>query len=102
MDLQIQTTQNPHTQATTSLSTNVHGFGDIKAYLQHHVSVKVPQADILRFYGKKDWPTQNVFVACDFDMKFTYVLSRWEGTTSDSRILKDEFVQEDPLVIPEG
>jgi len=33
-------------------------------------------------------------------MKFTYVFFGWEGTISDPRILKDAFVQEDPLVIP--
>jgi len=33
-ELQIQTTQNPHTQATTNPSTNLHGFGDIIVYLQ--------------------------------------------------------------------
>jgi len=32
--LLIQTTQNPYTQAATKPSTNLHGFGDIKAYLQ--------------------------------------------------------------------
>jgi len=41
-------------------------------------------------------------VACDFDMKFTYVLAGWEGTTSDSRILKDALIREDPFLIPEG
>jgi len=30
--LQIQTTQNPHTQATTKPSTIFRGFGDIKAH----------------------------------------------------------------------
>jgi len=33
--LQIQTTQNPHTQAATKPSTNLHEFGDIKAHVQH-------------------------------------------------------------------
>ncbi|XP_068476540.1 protein ALP1-like [Phaseolus vulgaris] len=67
-----------------------------------HVRVKVPRADAPRFRGRKDWPTQNVFAACDLDMKFTYVLAGWEGTASDSRILKEAFIGEDPLVIPEG
>jgi len=40
--------------------------------------------------------------ACNFDMKFTYVLTGWEGTTSDSRILKDVLSREDSLRIPEG
>jgi len=35
-------------------------------------------------------------------MKFTYVLAGWEGTTSDSRILKDALVRDDLLIIPEG
>ncbi|KAL2333864.1 hypothetical protein Fmac_015077 [Flemingia macrophylla] len=67
-----------------------------------HVRVKVPRSDAPRFRGRKDWPTQNVFPACDFDMKFTYVLGGWEGTTSDSRILKDVLSREDPLIIPQG
>jgi len=40
--------------------------------------------------------------ACNFDMKFTYVLTGWEGTTYDSRILKDALSREDSLRIPEG
>ncbi|XP_057458064.1 uncharacterized protein LOC130748834 [Lotus japonicus] len=67
-----------------------------------HVRVKVPRAEAPRFRGRKDCPTQNVFAACDFDMKFTYVLAGWEGTASDSRILKDALSREDPLIIPEG
>jgi len=67
-----------------------------------HVRVRVRRSDAARFRGRKDWPTQNVFAACDFDMKFTYVLAGWEGTTSDSRILKDGLVRDDPLIIPEG
>jgi len=63
--------------------------------------VKVPRGDALRFRGKKDWPTQNVFAACDFDMKFRYerILLK-DGTTSDSRILKDALIREDPLIVP--
>lgn len=40
--------------------------------------------------------------ACGFDMKFTYVLPGWEGTASDSRIIKDALVREDKLMIPKG
>ncbi|XP_022635987.1 protein ALP1-like [Vigna radiata var. radiata] len=67
-----------------------------------HVRVKVPRSDAPRFRGIKDWPTQNVFAACDFDMKFTYVLAGWESTASDSRILKNALDRDDPLVIPQG
>ncbi|XP_047151803.1 putative nuclease HARBI1 [Vigna umbellata] len=54
--------------------------------------------DAPRFCGRKDWPTQNVFAACDFEMNFTYVLAGWEGTTSDSRILKNALDRDDPKV----
>ncbi|XP_068504463.1 uncharacterized protein [Phaseolus vulgaris] len=57
-----------------------------------HVRVTVARADAPRFRGRIDWPTQNIFAAYDFDMKFTYVLAGWEGTASDSRILKDALV----------
>ncbi|XP_017424686.1 uncharacterized protein LOC108333722 [Vigna angularis] len=65
-----------------------------------HVRVKVPRSDAPRFRGRKDWPTQNVFAACDFDMKFTYILAGWEGTASDSRILKNALDRDDLLVSP--
>ena len=42
-----------------------------------------------------------MFTACDFNIKFTYVLAGWEGTTFDSRILKNALVRDDPLFIPE-
>jgi len=45
--LQIQTTQNPHTQAATNPSTNLHGFGDIKAYLQQ---IRFSTKDLLVVY----------------------------------------------------
>ncbi|XP_068473182.1 uncharacterized protein [Phaseolus vulgaris] len=67
-----------------------------------HVRVKVSRVDAPHFRGRKDWPTQNIFAACDFNMKFTYVLAGWEGIASDSRILKGALVRDDPLVILEG
>ncbi|WJX20366.1 hypothetical protein P8452_09929 [Trifolium repens] len=74
----------------------------IRAIDGTHIRVKVPRAEAPRFRGRKDYPTQNVLAACNFDMKFTYVLPGWEGTASDSRILKDALSREDSLKIPEG
>ncbi|XP_052113890.1 protein ALP1-like [Arachis duranensis] len=67
-----------------------------------HSRVKVSRVEAPRFRGRKDHPTQNILAACGFDMKFTYVLAGWEGTASDSRILKDALSREHPLRIPEG
>ena len=35
-------------------------------------------------------------------MKFTYVVTGWEGTASDSRVLKSALTRTDGLKIPKG
>ncbi|XP_052627192.1 uncharacterized protein LOC122197547 [Lactuca sativa] len=67
-----------------------------------HVRVHVPNRDAPRYRGRKGYPTINVLVACTFDLKFTYVLTGWEGTASDSRIIKNAFTRNDKLLIPSG
>ena len=58
--------------------------------------------DAPRHRGRKGYPTQNVLVACSFDLKFTYVLPGWEGTASDSRIIKNALIRNNNLKIPLG
>ncbi|KAG6481767.1 hypothetical protein ZIOFF_058388 [Zingiber officinale] len=65
-----------------------------------HIRVKVSDEDAPRYRGRKDWPTTNVLAACSFDLKFTYILSGWEGTASDSRIVKNALSRRDKLLIP--
>ncbi|GJR45075.1 Myb/SANT-like domain-containing protein [Tanacetum coccineum] len=77
-------------------------FSDIGAIDGTHVRVRVPNRDAPKYHGRKGYPTINVLVACTFDLKFTYVLSGWEGTTSDSRIVKDALTRDDKLIIPNG
>ena len=55
-----------------------------------------------RFRGHKDGTTQNVLAAISFDLKFTYVLARWEGSAYDSRMLNDAFTRLGGFSIPEG
>ncbi|XP_060188606.1 uncharacterized protein LOC132617582 [Lycium barbarum] len=64
-----------------------------------HVRVKVSQSEAPKYRGRKDYPTQNVLAACSFDLKFTYVLAGWEGTASDSRIMKEALNRQDPLKV---
>ena len=42
-----------------------------------------------RFWNRKGWISQNVLVACDFSLRFNYILSGWEGSAADSRIYDD-------------
>jgi hypothetical protein len=53
-----------------------------------HLPVYIEQKHQAPFRSRKGL-TQNVLLACDFDMMFTYVLSGWEGSISDSRLLQD-------------
>ncbi|KAF7126536.1 hypothetical protein RHSIM_Rhsim11G0185300 [Rhododendron simsii] len=51
-----------------------------------HISASVPASDQIPYRGKHTVTTQNVMAACSFNMRFTYVLSGWEGTANDSRV----------------
>ena len=44
--------------------------------------------------------SQNVLAACDFDLRFIYVLPGWEGSATDSCVLKHAKTKD--FVIPEG
>ncbi|XP_066324429.1 uncharacterized protein [Miscanthus floridulus] len=54
------------------------------------------------FRGRKKDPTQNVMVAVNCDLKFTYVLAGWEGSAHDVTVLADAVAREDGLSLPEG
>ncbi|KAK2640945.1 hypothetical protein Ddye_022708 [Dipteronia dyeriana] len=47
-----------------------------------HIRVKVSKDEAARYRERKDYTTQTVMAACVFDMRFTYMLPRWEGTAS--------------------
>ncbi|XBJ05571.1 hypothetical protein VPH35_024328 [Triticum aestivum] len=54
------------------------------------------------FRGRKTYATQNVMAAVDFDLRFTYVLAGWEGTTHDALVLRDALERENGLRVPQG
>jgi hypothetical protein len=41
------------------------------------------------YRNRKQTISQNVMVACDFDLKFVHVHAGWEGSASDARVLHD-------------
>jgi len=54
------------------------------------------------FRGRKSFATQNVMAAVDFDLRFTYVLAGWEGTTHDALVLRDALERPNGLRVPQG
>ncbi|XP_016195468.1 putative nuclease HARBI1 [Arachis ipaensis] len=51
-----------------------------------HVPVIVSTEDQIRFIGRKGIPTQNVMVACNFDMEFIFAFAGWEVIAHDTRV----------------
>ncbi|XP_060212374.1 uncharacterized protein LOC132639994 [Lycium barbarum] len=68
------------------------------------IPAHVPAKDQSRFRNKKGILTQNVLAACTFDLQFIFVYPGWEGSATDSRVLRA--VLDDPdqnfPPIPEG
>ena len=54
-----------------------------------HFDAYVPDEVVARYRDRKGRVSQNVLAVCDFDMKFTYVLSGWEGSAADSAVFAD-------------
>ncbi|CAI9269987.1 unnamed protein product [Lactuca saligna] len=54
-----------------------------------HMKASVPQHEQIKFIGRKNFVTQNIMAACDFNMCFTFALAGWEGTAHDTRIINE-------------
>lgn len=52
------------------------------------IPAHVPAKDQSRFRNKKGILSQNVLAACTFDLQFIFIFPGWEGSVSDSRVLK--------------
>lgn len=51
-----------------------------------HIPVAPPLHLRPRYRNRKGFLSQNGLFACDFDLRFTYTLTGWEGSASDARI----------------
>jgi hypothetical protein len=55
-----------------------------------------------QFRGRRSYPTQNVMITIDFDLRFTFVVAGWEGTAHDALILRDALERLNGLRVSEG
>ncbi|OAO93510.1 hypothetical protein AXX17_AT5G35180 [Arabidopsis thaliana] len=68
-----------------------------------HIFAMVPTCDAASFRNRKGFISQNVLAACNFDLQFIYVLSGWEGSTHDSKVLNDALTRNtNRLQVPEA
>jgi hypothetical protein len=65
-----------------------------------HVHAYPPSCDRSSYRNRKGFVSQNCLFVCDFDLKFTYALTGWEGSATDARIYQEAC--SDDLVIPPG
>jgi hypothetical protein len=65
-----------------------------------HLPVHISPEDQPRFRDRKSNISQNVLVACNFNMMFQYVMPGYTGTMPDSSMWEDCCRRS--LVIPEG
>ncbi|XP_057774824.1 uncharacterized protein LOC130993805 [Salvia miltiorrhiza] len=67
-----------------------------------YVNVMVSNNDKARYRTRKGQISTNVLGVCDRNLKFVYVLSGWEGSAADSRILRDAINRPHGLKVPKG
>ncbi|XP_074337534.1 uncharacterized protein LOC141674731 [Apium graveolens] len=67
-----------------------------------HIKMIVPVEDRSRYRDRKGDISTNVLATCDPDLCFTYVLSGWEGSASDPRVLRDALRRPNGLKVPKN
>ncbi|CAN6169983.1 unnamed protein product [Urochloa humidicola] len=57
-----------------------------------HIPVTVPLSETPKYVGRHGYASQNIMAVCDFDLRFTFVVTGWPGSAHDTRILNDTLI----------
>ncbi|XP_012833677.1 PREDICTED: putative nuclease HARBI1 [Erythranthe guttata] len=66
------------------------------------IQVRVPLTEKPRYRSRKGEIAVNVLGVCDRNSNFIYILSGWEGSAADSRILRDTVMRPNGFKVPIG
>ncbi|XP_026379669.1 uncharacterized protein LOC113274518, partial [Papaver somniferum] len=66
-----------------------------------HILAMVEKINAAVYLNRHGITSQNVLAVCNFDLEFIYVLSGWEGSAHDSKILNDAMKKRNGLKIPQ-
>nr|GLL33611.1 uncharacterized protein LOC109154905 [Ipomoea trifida] len=66
-----------------------------------HIPAMVTGRDVSSYRNRHGIISQNVLAACNFDLEFIYVLSGWEGSAHDSKLLSDSLSRRNGLKVPQ-
>ncbi|TYK10882.1 putative nuclease HARBI1 [Cucumis melo var. makuwa] len=67
-----------------------------------HIKVNVTMRDPPRYRSRKGDITTNVLGVCSQNGEFIFVMPEWEGSASDSRVLRDAVSRPTGLKVPKG
>uniref|UniRef100_A0A2N9F793 DDE Tnp4 domain-containing protein n=1 Tax=Fagus sylvatica TaxID=28930 RepID=A0A2N9F793_FAGSY len=67
-----------------------------------YIKVNVLTDDRPRYRTRKNEIATNVLGVCTQDMKFIYVLTEWDDSTADSRVIRDAVFRTNGLRVPKG
>ena len=67
-----------------------------------YIKVNIPAADRPTIRTRKGEIAINALDMCDTKGDFVYALAGWEGSATDSRILRDVLARENGLQVPKG
>lgn len=87
---------------------NIHGNPKLSPYFDNargaldgsHFHTWVEEEATVRYRNRKGYISQNVLAGSDFDLRFIYILSGWEGSAADSRVF--EYARRRDLHLPPG
>ncbi|XP_022889181.1 protein ALP1-like [Olea europaea var. sylvestris] len=67
-----------------------------------HIPAMVTGHDTSSYKNRYGTISQNVLAACNFDLEFIYVISGWEGSAYDFKVLSDALTRRNGLKVPQG
>ncbi|KAL6527312.1 hypothetical protein OROGR_016402 [Orobanche gracilis] len=67
-----------------------------------HIPAMVKGREVSSYRNRHGIQSQNILAACNFDLQFMYVLSVWEGSAHDSKLLNDGLSRKNGLEVPRG
>ncbi|KAL8484885.1 hypothetical protein ACS0TY_027252 [Phlomoides rotata] len=67
-----------------------------------YINVTVPVEDRARYRNRNGDISVNVLAVCDINMNYVYVLTGWEGSAADSRVLRNAITRSNGFRIPQA
>ncbi|KAH6760193.1 hypothetical protein C2S51_017142 [Perilla frutescens var. frutescens] len=73
----------------------------IRAIYGNHIPTTITGREVSSFRNRHGMQSQNILAACNFDLQFMYVLSGWECSAHDSKLLSDALSRTNGLQVPQ-